>query len=177
MSFRQDVMWDRHSAHFVKWLKIIKIMTVVELFLKKERKEKKAQKSERKWENQMSCRNAGKHVRERFLPPQTKASPRIFFETLSVSDDNATSYIFFCLLLWVSLIYLFHFNKEDTMGKTCVKGCQLGLTLKQAFPQVPHAASLWKYPKTTSSCVAPTLGCTRKRPSSHSAFLHMTPSI
>lgn len=36
-SFRQDVMWNHHAAHLVKWLKIIKIMTVVELFKKKKK--------------------------------------------------------------------------------------------------------------------------------------------
>lgn len=88
----------------------------------------------------MSWRNAGKCLRERFLPPQTKASPRIFWDALSVSDVATTSYIFFCVLLCGFLIYLFYFNKEDAIGKTFLKGWQFKLTPKQAFPQIPCAS-------------------------------------
>lgn len=73
-------------------------MTVVELFLKGERKEKKAQKSERKWENQMSLQECWETRKSKISPTPNKSFPKDLLEALlSVSDDDATSYIFLCV--------------------------------------------------------------------------------
>lgn len=83
----------------------------------------------------------------------------------------------FCVLLWGFLIYLFYFNKEDTIEKTFLKGWQFKLTPKQAFPQIPCASALSKDPKDSRSYIAPIVDWNRKRPTSCSAFLKMIPPI
>lgn len=171
MSFRQDAMWDHHSAHLVKWLKIIKIMTVVELF------KKKSTEVREKMREPDVLKECWEMLKRKISPTPNKSFPKDLLRcAVSIWCRYNIIYLF-CVLLWGFLIYLFYFNKEDTIGKTFLKGWQFKLTPKQAFPQIPCASALSKETKDSRSDIAPIVDWNRKRPTSRSAFLKVIPPI
>lgn len=116
-------------------------------------------------------------LKRKISPTPNKSFPKDLLR-LAVSIWCQCNIVYlFCVLLGGFLIYLFYFNKDDTIGKSFLKGWQFNLTPKQAFPQVSCASALSKDPKNTRSCIAPILDGNRKRPASYSAVLQMIPSI
>jgi hypothetical protein len=57
-------------------------------------------------------------LQRKISPTPNKSFPKDLWRLAVISGMDVTSYIFFGVLLWALLIYLFHVNKEDTIGKT-----------------------------------------------------------
>ena len=80
-------------------------------------------------------------------PTPNKSFPKDLLR-LAVSICRAFNIVYlFGVLLWGFLIYLFYFNKEDTIGKNFFLRWQFKWTPRQAFPQVPLASPLPKDPQ------------------------------